>query len=68
MIYAYTVKYVYNVNSVLNEMSQNYVQPPCSVSLVGERITVLSPFLLCAQSLLDQKLGVVELRRAIATK
>ena len=68
MIYAYTVKCAYNVNSVQNEMSQTCVQPPCSVSLVGERITALSPFLLNVQSLLDQKLGIVELHCAIATK
>ena len=43
MNYAYTVTCAYNANSVLNEMSQTYVQPPCSVSLVAERITALSP-------------------------
>ena len=58
MIYAYTVKCAYNVNSVLNETSQTYVQPPCRMSLFGERITALSPFLLCVQSLPDQKLGI----------
>ena len=66
MSYAYTVECAYNANSVLNEMSQTCDQPPCSVSLVGERITVLSQFLLCVQSLQDQKLGIVELRCTIA--
>ena len=42
MNYAYTVECAYNANSVLNEMSQTYNQPLCSVSLVGDRITVLS--------------------------
>ena len=63
---AYTVECAYNENNVLNEMSQTYVQPPCSVSLVAERITALSPFLLCVQSLPDQKLGILELRCTIA--
>ena len=66
MNYAYTVTCAYNANSVLNEMSQTYVQPPCSVSLVAERITALSPFLLCVQSLPDQKLGIIKLRCTIA--
>ena len=60
--YVYTVKYTYNVNNILNEMSRTCDQPPCSVSLVAERITALSPFLLCVQSLPNQKLGILELR------
>ena len=39
---AYTVECAYNENSVLNEMSHTCDQPPCSVSLVGDRITGLS--------------------------
>ena len=66
MNYAYTVTCAYNVHSVQNEMSQTCVQPPCSVSLVGERITALPPFLLCVQLLPYQKLGIIELRCTIA--
>ena len=39
---AYTVECAYNENNVLNEISQICDEPPCSVSLVGDRITVLS--------------------------